>query len=67
MILDRSRFGFGIEMRRHAPNYLNRTHAVRDGHDGVAIHTLARGPTTPFAVNGARGIAKDSIQIKQNG
>ncbi len=51
MILNRCRFRFRIQMRRHLPDHFNGPHTVRDGHHRIAIDTLARGPLPPLAVH----------------
>ncbi len=67
VIFDGAGLGFRIQMRRHAPDDLNRTHAMGDGHDGISVNALALRPLPPLAVHRAGRVDENSVQIKKNG
>jgi len=67
MIFKSGRLSFSIKMRRRPPDHLNRSHAMRDRHNGVAIHALQSRPLPPFPLHSLSRIDQNSVQIEQNG
>jgi len=67
MILNGRRFNIGIQMRRNPPDHFDGAHTMRDRHDSVTIHSFARRPFAPFAVDLARRVDQNPIKIEQNG
>jgi len=65
-VLNQSRLSLHIQMRRNLPDHFHRPHTVRNGHDGIAIHTFACSPVSPLTIHSLRRVAQNSIKVKKH-
>jgi hypothetical protein len=66
LIFQFAHFSFGIKMRSNTANHFKRADAVGDGHNGIAVDSLARGPGAPLAIDRARGVDENAVEVEKN-
>jgi hypothetical protein len=59
-------FRLGVQVRRHALDYLDGADTVRNCHHSIAVHAFAARPLAPFAIYCARRINQNSVQVKKD-